>query len=90
VPTPRPTSAAHTRPAPRPLAPTTSGPRGVGGGTAPTGATVLLRYSETSPIVVSGPVSRQPYRFTREDPVQRVDARDADALLRTRFFTCNP
>jgi hypothetical protein len=51
---------------------------------------VLLRYSETSPIVVSGPVSGRPYRFTREDPVQRVDARDADALLRTRFFTRSP
>ncbi len=90
APTPRPTSPARAAPAPRPPAPTPSGARGVGGGTAPTGATVLLRYSETSPIVVSGPVSRRPYRFTREDPVQRVDAQDADALLRTRFFTRSP
>ncbi len=45
-----------------------------------------LRYLETAPILVHGPVSGRPYRFSDAAPVQRVDLRDAEALLRTRFF----
>ena len=46
---------------------------------------VILRYLENSPILVRGPTGRQ-YEFSGARPSQSVDARDAEALLRTRFF----
>jgi hypothetical protein len=52
---------------------------------APT--SVRLRYLERSPILVKGPASGKEYRFSGADPVQIVDLRDADALLRTGFFS---
>lgn len=48
--------------------------------------TVKLRYMERSPILVRGPVTHQQYEFSAMHPIQSVDARDAAALLRTRFF----
>lgn len=45
-----------------------------------------LRYLETSPILVRGPASGRLYEFSGGSPVQSVDTRDAQALLRTRFF----
>jgi hypothetical protein len=49
-------------------------------------ATVNLRYTESSPIRVCGPVTGRDYEFSGANPVQSVDARDADLLLRARFF----
>jgi hypothetical protein len=47
---------------------------------------IHLRYSESSPIQVRGPVTGNRYQFSRAQPLQAVDARDASALLDTRFF----
>jgi hypothetical protein len=51
-----------------------------------TRSSVVLRYTETSPILVSGLASGRQYQFSGSSPVQAVDARDVAALLRTRFF----
>src|SRR5262245_61898031 len=53
----------------------------------PAYASVALRYTETSPILVKGPVTGRQYQFSGSSPVQAVDARDVAALLRTRFFS---
>jgi len=53
----------------------------------PSQSSVAIRYTETSPILVLGPASGRRYQFSRAKPVQIVEARDAAALLRTRFFT---
>jgi hypothetical protein len=50
---------------------------------------VGLRYLERSSIRVRGPATGREYSFSAADPVQAVDTRDADALLRTRFFRKN-
>ncbi|MFZ0704461.1 MAG: hypothetical protein WAM71_02575 [Candidatus Korobacteraceae bacterium] len=47
---------------------------------------IQLRYSETSPIQVRGPATGAVYQFSRAQPLQAVDSRDAPALLDTRFF----
>jgi hypothetical protein len=47
---------------------------------------VSLRYLETSPIRVHGPVTGRLYEFSGARPVQMVEAGDAAALARTRFF----
>jgi hypothetical protein len=47
---------------------------------------VRLRYLASAPIRVDGPVSGRAYSFSKEQPNQAVDARDAEPLLRTRFF----
>jgi hypothetical protein len=47
---------------------------------------VVLRYTETSPILVKAPASGRQYQFSASNPMQAVDARDVAALLRTRFF----
>ncbi|KAB2834153.1 MAG: hypothetical protein F9K48_06855 [Candidatus Brocadia sp.] len=49
-------------------------------------AAVMLHYLERSPILVQGPVTGRPYEFSGSRPDQSVDVRDAEALLRTRFF----
>ena len=36
--------------------------------------------------IVAGPESRQIYSFSSHDPEQMVDARDAEALLKTGLF----
>jgi hypothetical protein len=53
----------------------------------PSQSSVAIRYTETSPILVLGPASGRRYQFSGAKPVQTVEARDAAALLRTRFFT---
>ena len=57
-------------------------------GSAFTGAAgwVALRYLDRAPITVAGPHTRRPYRFSGAAPVQPVDLRDAQILLRTRYF----
>jgi hypothetical protein len=47
---------------------------------------VCLRYLETTRVLVKGPASGRHYEFSGNMPVQAVDARDAGALLGTRFF----
>ena len=53
---------------------------------SPVYSPVALRYTEASPILVKGPASGREYQFSGLNPVQPVDARDVEALLRTRFF----
>jgi hypothetical protein len=36
--------------------------------------------------LVTGPYSGNVYRFSQAAPEQRIDSRDAEALLRSRFF----
>jgi|ERR1019366_7515772 hypothetical protein len=83
---PRNTQLTHSSVA---AVPSRSDARGVGQPfTAPAGpySFVNLRYLEKSPILVRGPATGRQYDFSRARPVQAVDARDAEALLRTRFF----
>jgi hypothetical protein len=47
---------------------------------------VSLRYLATSPIIVRGRESGREYLFSGTSAVQQVDPRDAETLLRTRFF----
>lgn len=47
---------------------------------------VGLRYLEKSPIRVRGPATGKEYDFSAANPVRAVDRRDAESLLRTRFF----
>ena len=47
---------------------------------------VLIRYLAQPPVQVGGAASGRMYQFSGSEPVQRVDARDAAALLRTRYF----
>jgi hypothetical protein len=47
---------------------------------------VALRYLESSPILVRGMATGRQYRFSGTEPLQAVDARDAEVLLRSRFF----
>ena len=47
---------------------------------------LLVLYLESSPILVAGTTTGKQYRFSAAHPVQSVDAGDAAALLRTRFF----
>ena len=50
---------------------------------------VSLHYLESSPIRVKGTVTNRFYEFSGTNPDQSVDARDAEALLHTRFFRRN-
>ena len=49
-------------------------------------ADLNLHYFGYSPINVRGPVTGQLYQFSKLQPVQAVDARDAASILRTRLF----
>jgi hypothetical protein len=53
---------------------------------APRPGTVRLRFTRAAGVRVRGPVSGQGYVFSGDAPVQAVDARDADGLLRTGYF----
>jgi hypothetical protein len=50
------------------------------------GRGVQLRYRERAPVRVRGPVTGRTYEFSAAQPVQVVDARDADGFLRTKMF----
>lgn len=45
----------------------------------------LMYYGHAS-VGVRGPASGQLYQFSRQKPVQAVDARDAVSILKTRLF----
>jgi hypothetical protein len=47
---------------------------------------MLLRYVERNGATVRGPASGIEYRFVVANPVQSVDVRDVDALLRSGLF----
>jgi hypothetical protein len=47
---------------------------------------VQLRYRDRARVLVRGPLSGRSYEFSAAAPVQAVDARDAESLLRTRLF----
>ena len=47
---------------------------------------VRLRYTERSRILVHGPVTGRLYEFSGERPVVSVHVRDAEGLLKTRYF----
>jgi len=47
---------------------------------------IHLRYTESSPILVRGPVTGKSYQFSAAQPLLPVDTRDAPALCETRFF----
>ncbi|MEO7009750.1 MAG: hypothetical protein ABI156_11435 [Caldimonas sp.] len=47
---------------------------------------MALRYIERNGVIVRGPASGTQYRFSVANPVQGVDVRDADALLRSGLF----
>jgi hypothetical protein len=47
---------------------------------------LTLMYYGYASVSVRGPVSGQLYQFSRQQPVQAVDARDALSILKTRLF----
>jgi hypothetical protein len=49
-------------------------------------SSMTVRYVEKSPVLVRGPATGRQYEFSGAHPTQNVDSRDAEALLRTRFF----
>ena len=49
-------------------------------------SSLRLRYLEKSPIRVRNQASGKDYDFSAANPVRLVDARDAESMLRTRFF----
>lgn len=53
---------------------------------ATSSSAVILHYLERSHILVRGPATGRQYEFSGSYPHQSVDVRDAEALLRTRFF----
>jgi len=71
-----PPPAAATRPQPA------AGPAAPRGGFP----TVPLRYHDAAEIQVRGPASGRAYRFSVAEPVQDVDARDAQVFMRNAAF----
>ena len=53
---------------------------------ASTSAAVSIRYLHDAPIMVRGPSTGRHYQFTAATPVQRVDATDAEPLVRSGYF----
>jgi hypothetical protein len=47
---------------------------------------LTLMYYGYASVSVRGPVSGKLYQFSRQQPVQAVDARDAVSILKTRLF----
>jgi hypothetical protein len=52
----------------------------------PTRPRTPLVFHGIGSYLVTGPHSREVYRFSSRQPEQSVDARDAEALLRTGLF----
>ena len=81
----QPTPAVLVRPAPPPPRPNAAPPPAPQP-TATGRSAVGLRYLEKQPVRVRGTVTGQMYHFSEGSSVRWVDARDAAALLRTRYF----
>jgi hypothetical protein len=45
-----------------------------------------LIYFGYAAVNVRGPITGQVYQFSQVQPMQAVDARDADSILKTRLF----
>ena len=45
-----------------------------------------IEYAGGRTVTITGPVTGRPYTFSGMDRVQRVDPRDASAILRQRVF----
>lgn len=58
----------------------------MGSSARPGSRAMPLRYVERQGVVVRGPASGVEYRFTAENPVQSVEVRDVDSLLRSGLF----
>jgi hypothetical protein len=80
-----PAYVAPPRPAPAPPAEASAAATPPADGEAVPG-TVRLRFTREAGVRVRGPVSGASYTFSGGAPVQPVDARDADGLLRTGYF----
>jgi hypothetical protein len=52
----------------------------------PRRAVRTVQYTERSSVRVRGSATGRHYEFSGSNPVQAVDARDAPAMLATRFF----
>ncbi|MDX2030679.1 MAG: hypothetical protein SF339_08415 [Blastocatellia bacterium] len=50
------------------------------------GTIVRLRYLQEAPIVVRGLISGRRYFFSGARPLNFVDARDTEGLMRSRLF----
>jgi len=59
--------------------------RGMAGPAAAAGG-VLLQYRQRARVLVRGPVTGRAYEFSAGQPMQSVEPRDAEMLLRTRQF----
>ena len=55
-------------------------------GTGLEGSFIAISYLERAPVRVRGLATGQVYEFSASDAIREVDARDASALLNTRFF----
>ena len=77
---------APSSPLPSPVAQTRPPAEAVQRAAPPARGERKLRYTERSSVRVRGSATGRFYEFSGEHPVQPVDARDAPALLATRFF----
>jgi hypothetical protein len=50
------------------------------------GGSVAVRFKQSSAVMVRGPVTGRHYQFNGSANSQRVDARDAAALIKTGYF----
>lgn len=50
------------------------------------GASVDLRFTQRSAVLVRGPVTGRHYQFNGTAHAQRVDARDAASLVKSGYF----
>jgi hypothetical protein len=50
------------------------------------GTSVNVRFKQPSAVLVRGPVTGRHYQFNGTANTQRVDARDAAALIKTGYF----
>ena len=82
------TTAVHPSPVAPPLnaAPSNRGPMWSPTSLTLAGPGVPLRCRDRAPVRVRGPVTGRSYAFSAAQPVHVVDARDAQALMRTRLF----
>jgi hypothetical protein len=50
------------------------------------GTSINLRFKQPSAVMVRGPVTGKHYQFNGSANAQRVDARDAAALIKSGYF----
>lgn len=50
------------------------------------GASVNIRFKQATAVLVRGPVTGRHYQFDGSRNTQRVDVRDANALIKTGYF----